>query len=162
MEKILFLDIDGVLIPDPWRNFLKDIWASSNGQIKSKDVYGYLFFEPNVLELNRIVETTNCDIVISSSWRTRRDLSTFRRMWAERDISGRIIGLTHVLSDSYENRGDEIQLFLDDYGPDTYCILDDKDQMNPSQSEFFVRTNHKCGITKVDADRCIEILNKLK
>ena len=159
MKSIVFLDIDGVLLPDPWRTFLKDIWHDSKGQIKSKDIYGYMFFEPNVLAFNRIVESTNCDIVISSSWRTRRDLSTFRRMWAERDIEGKIIGLTPILSDSYENRGDEIQMYLDEFNPSRYCIIDDKEQMNPDQAPFFVRTNHKCGLTQADADKCIDILN---
>lgn len=162
MKKSLFLDIDGVLIPDPWRNFLKEIWEKSKGQIKSKDIFGYLFFEPNVIALNRIVEATDCDIVISSSWRTRRDLSTFRRMWTERDIEGNIFGLTHILNDSYANRGDEIQLFLDEYNPKTYCIIDDKDQMNHDQMPYFVRTDYHCGLTLADADKCIKILNNIK
>ena len=158
--KILFLDIDGVLVPYDWRCYLKQAWDKSRGRIKSKDVFGYLFFDQAVYALNRIVEETGCDIIISSSWRTKRDLSTFRRMWAERDLSGKIIDLTPILCDSYENRGDEIQLAINEWHPKQYCILDDKEQMNPDQMPFFVRTDSGYGLTQEDADECIAILNR--
>ena len=57
MRKIIFLDIDGVLSPRWWNSD------------KQSDNYGCLFDAKAVANLAKIVEETDAEIVISSSWK---------------------------------------------------------------------------------------------
>jgi hypothetical protein len=55
--KILFLDIDGVMVLDPHK-------------VKDPGLYGHdPFYKPSVDALNHIISSTNCETVISSGWR---------------------------------------------------------------------------------------------
>ena len=59
MNKVIFLDIDGVLNTNNW--------YTQKGRNAIKDKYGYTFDPKSVANLKRIVEETGADIVISSS-----------------------------------------------------------------------------------------------
>lgn len=61
MNKVIFLDIDGVL-NTKW-------WYTQMNRNTPKDKYGYAFDPKAVANLRRIVEETGADIVISSSWK---------------------------------------------------------------------------------------------
>lgn len=63
MKKIIFLDFDGVLNTEYNQNLLMYHGKSW------KDKYGAFFDPETVAELKRIVEETNADIVIESSWK---------------------------------------------------------------------------------------------
>jgi hypothetical protein len=60
--KILFLDIDGVMVLDPHRGKVKGIHEHDP------------FFKPSAMALNHIIKSTDCEIVISSGWRRFYDL----------------------------------------------------------------------------------------
>lgn len=62
---ILFLDIDGVLNSIPYFKFIKGILDREQNEID----------ETKMFYLKQIVEENNCNIVLSSSWRTSRDSS---------------------------------------------------------------------------------------
>ena len=63
MKKIIFLDFDGVLNTEYNQNLLM-----YHGKSR-KDKYGAFFDPETVAELKRIVEETNADIAIESSWK---------------------------------------------------------------------------------------------
>ena len=63
MKKIIFLDFDGVLNTEYNQNLLMYHGKSW------KDKYGAFFDLETVAELKRIVEETNADFVIESSWK---------------------------------------------------------------------------------------------
>ena len=60
------------------------------------------------------------------------------------------------------SRGEYIRQWLLEYQSKVshYAILDDYDDMLPEQLPHFVQTNYEVGISKEDADRVIEILNR--
>lgn len=165
MKKILFLDIDGVLsIPD-----FNIGWELNISKQKL---------------LGKIIEKTNCDIVLSSSWRKNTLEETKNYMTLKGFLfSDKIIGITirayHYI-DKKEKihlsipRGVEIKQWLDtnihsnngkDYkflesGIDyTYCIVDDDDDMLLEHQNNFIKTNSEKGLTQKNAIKIINILN---
>lgn len=164
IRKVLFLDIDGVL-NTKW-------WYTQMDRNTPKDQYGYAFDPRAVANLKRIVEETRADIVISSSWKCM-GLSQMEDMWEDRNLPGKIIGITpNSVSDEmllnadidsielFHIRGEEIKEWLAKHGRrvSSYAIVDDMDNMLPEQQSHFVHTNPEVGITENDADRIITIL----
>ena len=166
MNKVIFLDIDGVLNTN-W-------WYTQMDRNTPKDKYGYAFDPKAVANLKRIVEETGADIVISSSWKCL-GLTQMEEMWNDRNLPGKIIGITpnsvsdelllHADIDSMELfhiRGEEIKEWLTKHGKrvSNYAIIDDMDNMLPEQQSHFVQTNPEVGIKKEDSEKAIIILNK--
>ena len=166
MSKILFLDIDGVLNTERQHDRCVNLGADQ------VDNFGYAFDPVSVANLKRIVEHTDADIVISSSWKMW-GLDAMQRMWARRYLPGKVIDITPNtesdemllsvdldLMDFPAIKGSEIKEWLLTNGnQDThYAILDDLPDMLPEQESHFVQTDPRIGITKDDADRVITIL----
>ena len=161
MRKIIFLDIDGVLNPK---------WWDSD---KQSDNYGRLFDAKAVANLAKIVEETDAEIVISSSWKDM-GLVELQNMWRDRDLPGKIVDITpDYMSDElllkedsadmdylYE-RGSEIQGWLLLHGDDVgrYVIIDDMDDILPEQQSHFVQTDPEFGITNDDVKKVVHLLN---
>lgn len=166
MKRIIFLDIDGVLNTESWyMQMTKET---------PKDKFGYAFDPQAVANLRKIVEETGADIVISSSWKCM-GLSQMEDMWKDRNLPGKIIGVTpnsvsdELLIDAdidsmelFHIRGEEIMEWLKKHGKHSsrYAIIDDMDNMLPEQQSHFVQTNPEMGITEADAEKAIAILNK--
>ena len=161
MRKIIFLDIDGVLSPRWWNSD------------KQSDNYGCLFDAKAVANLAKIVEETDAEIVISSSWKDM-GLVELQNMWRDRNLPGKIVDITpDYMSDElllkedsadmdylYE-RGSEIQGWLLLHGDDVsrYVIIDDMDDILPEQKSHFVQTDPEVGITEEDVDKTVRLLN---
>ena len=161
MRKVIFLDIDGVLSPR---------WWDSD---KQSDNYGRLFDAKAVANLSKIVEETEAEIVISSSWKNV-GLVELQNMWRDRDLPGKIVDITpDYMSDElllkedsadmdylYE-RGSEIQGWLLLHGDDVgrYVIIDDMDDILPEQQSHFVQTDPEVGITNDDVKKVVHLLN---
>ena len=165
-RKVIFLDIDGVL-NTKW-------WYTQMDRNTPKDQYGYAFDPKAVANLKKIVEETGSDIVISSSWKSF-GFSELEEMWKDRDLPGKLIGITpnsvsdELLLDAdidsielFHIRGEEIKEWLTKHGKQisNYAIIDDMDNMLTEQQSHFVQTNPEVGITKEDAGKTIAILNK--
>ena len=166
MSKIIFLDIDGVLNTE--RQHDRCVEAG----LAYVDNFGYAFDPVSVANLKRIVDETGADIVISSSWKFW-GLSTMQKLWASRELPGKIIDVTPNnvsdemllsvdldLMDLPAGKGSEIKEWLETKGQQVthYAILDDLPDMLPEQQSHFVQTDPRIGITKADADRVITIL----
>jgi len=161
MRKIIFLDIDGVLSPK---------WWDSD---KQSDNYGRLFDAKAVANLAKIIEVTEADIVISSSWKNI-GLVELQNMWRDRGLPGKLVDTTpDYMSDEillkedsanvdylYE-RGSEIQGWLLLHGDDVgrYVIIDDMDDILPEQLSHFVQTDPEFGITIDDVKKVVHLLN---
>lgn len=142
---VLFLDVDGVL--NRYGKFPVNL-------------------ESDLLaNLVRIVETTDCRIVLSSTWRlmdrAMRDLK-----FAFDDLGLILDGVTPDLARTMENgiwagkeRGHEIQAWMDDhFTPDRFCILDDNSDMAHLLPKL-IKTNSFEGLTDAITDRVIDALN---
>ena len=163
--KLIFLDIDGVL----------------NVIGQGYDEFGQIFHPHLEKNLDTIIKETNAKIVISSTWRMN-GLETMQRMWKYRNIAGEVIDITPTEVDVVNrgtceffdqvDRGYEIQQWIDDNKDkiESYCIIDDDNDMLPSQQNNFVRTANNIdhadcvdigyGLTKECAKKAIEILNR--
>ena len=161
MRKIIFLDIDGVLNPK---------WWDSD---KQSDNYGCLFDAKAVANLSKIVEETEAEIVISSSWKDM-GLVELQNMWRERNMPGKIVDITpDYMSDEIllnpdlselnylYNRGCEIEGWLAQHRDDVsnYVIIDDMDDILPEQQSHFVQTDPEVGITNDDVEKVVRLLN---
>ena len=173
-KKYLFLDIDGVL--NTWR-YNKQLKKSG---VTVYDDNGFLFDPEAVSNLHYIIESTNAYIVISSTWRFD-GLQAMSKLWNDRNLPGKLIGITpHLTIAQIENldtnevyqkhpsgsRGMEIDEWLrlntnKMLEPYTYAIIDDEDDFLLHQAEHITFANPEIGITREAADKVIGILNRI-
>jgi hypothetical protein len=167
MRKIIFLDIDGVLATP---ECLKDgMW----GLVDAKQT-----------QFKKLMEVTNAEIVLSSSWR-KWDLATTIEFMKEEGFwyYDKIIGIT-IRAYQYLDRtkkihlsiprGVEIQQWIDtnihsDNGKNfnrkklgkdyQYVILDDENDMLYTQRNNFIHTHPTKGLITKDIQKAIKILN---
>ena len=166
--KVIFLDIDGVLNTKYWYTQM-----DSN---TPKDKYGYAFDTNAVANLKKIVDDTGAEIVISSSWKCM-GLSLLKEMWKQRELPGKIIGITlnsvsnelllNTDLNSMEHlhiRGAEIREWLRNNSKHVshYVILDDMDNVLAEQRDNFVWIDPNVGITDGNAVQAILILTKME
>lgn len=172
MRPILFLDIDGVLNDHTWHQ------PADSTTID----------KPCMDRLNKIIEATDCDIVISSAWRymiLSQAMSPigFYQMLRTHGLSkhARIVGLTHpdecnadnsrdsrvTYSDGVvalpSNRGEQIAHWLKKYGEGRrYCVVDDRDDLGIQQLHVgnFIQTKSDTGMTDLEMNRIISILKE--
>lgn len=162
-SKVIFLDFDGVLNSHDYmwaRNY--NYRSKVNKGITSypilnhilEDDYGDHFDPRCVMHLDSIINNTNCDIVISSSWR-RTGLESMKEMWEYRKLPGNIIGITGI--NHSVCRGQVIQDYIDLHNIEKYCIIDDDSDMLDGQD--FVKVNGTVGLCLKDCKKIINILN---
>ena len=181
-NKIIFLDIDGVLNTEVFvRCYLQTL--KHIGEIKGEsfmkkelsdiiphDHFGALFCPVSCGFLEHIIQETKADIVISSTWRFS-GLKHIRELWEHRNLPGNVIDVTpHMRSNSINEidlsfkeraeRGNEIKEWMkrNDF-TGNYVIIDDDDDVLPEQESHFIQTNHMYGITFDHATDSINILN---
>jgi hypothetical protein len=154
--KVLFLDIDGVLVT-------RNAWAKF-GPIR--DMFGHIFDPDAVAQLKRVIDETRARIVVSSSWKCvpgSNGLAEMRMLWASRSLPGDVFSVTPNVSS--DERGEEIDMWLrtNEEPIEQFAIVDD-DVMGITnfQMSHFVKTNFKDGLTKEKADELIALLNNKK
>ena len=164
MQRLIFLDFDGVL--NTTRNVAR---LRAEGQSLS-DEFGYLFDAEAVANLQTIIEQTDAEIVVSSSWKFE-GLERMRQLWQARRLPGRLLDITPDYlgcigeidpsnPDTFVGKGNEIKAWLERQAAADcrYVILDDTPDVLASQRENYIQINDECGITAADAKRAIEIL----
>lgn len=137
--KILFLDVDGVM------NSEETLRKQVTREYHPSGIDPYL-----ALLVNRIIETTGCEVVLSSAWRGSEE----NHKYIEKMIGAKLRGITPRCCAGI--RGVEIHMWLQknvDGFSSTYkgdfkiAILDDDSDMLLWQSDFFFKTSFKTGIT---------------
>ena len=153
MNKILFLDFDGVLNTEHYQGLLQ--YQGKPWQ----DEYGAFFDPKAVKQLKRIIDATDADIVIESSWKYL-GLDAMKELWKVRNLPGTIIDITPSLLG--KNKGVEIASWLSKYAKQDirYVIIDDEYVILDSQLPHFILTNPYEGITEEQANRAISMLNE--
>jgi hypothetical protein len=173
MDKILFLDIDGVLNHD---KFYEDRWK--NQHLENNTIHDRLTDEidiESIKKLNKIVRETGCEIVISSTWRLGQTIEEiadifssagFRYKSLIRDKTPNGLKLTHKgITKTFIPRGLEIYTYLDDRyqcgsTPENHCkfvILDDDSDFLYWHKDNFIHVNRKIGLSDEDVEKCLNI-----
>lgn len=160
-SSVLFLDFDGVLNSC-------DYFSSPRAADRHED--GRRVDPLAVANLNRIIEATNCQVVISSTWRKGNSLGGLLRILVSRGLDKKhwdnFIRMTPVLDSRMESglwrsveRGREIQAWLDKH-PEKFeriVILDDDGDMVHLMPHLVL--TH--GITGLDAEKTAEAIRRL-
>lgn len=152
MEKILFLDFDGVITT-----------------YRSK----YNIDIDKVDYINKIIDATSAKIVVTSSWKhgyqNVESFKEFLRQCNSIYISELLrfndiyISFVDSIIDITETcnhyRGNEIKKYIEDNDITQYCILDDDSDMLDEQLFNFVQTDYVYGISEREVELCIDVLN---
>ena len=159
--KIVFLDIDGVL-----NNETCDYVDLAVGRFGRKQEY--IDFDC-IARLNKITDETGAVIVVSSTWRFGLSVDELITLFHALGITGKVIGKTDQKENNYTFRGNEIFKWINDNISATghkyrweftdYVIIDDDSDMLLWQFNNFVHTDGRIGLTDVDAEKAISILN---
>jgi hypothetical protein len=189
VEKVLFLDIDGVLQSGASQNRFKHIKEMDKLYKELFDKYGidyssyfnydvaavyYDWDKESLQELKRILDTTGAKIVISSDWRQGKPIKCLQDFFRIYDMADYIINYTPYIdfetymklrkTEEYkgidEGRCIEILEYLKVH-PEIkrWAAIDDM-PLDHFFEDNAVRTRYK--LVKNDADKCIEILGVVK
>ena len=152
--KIIFLDFDGVMVTDRYQAQLID----SNSPLR--DDYGAKFDPVCVENLRRIIDSTDADIVVISTWKMEMELDGIQKMWDARQLPGKVIGVTPDIDPIH--RGDEVQAWLDaNPGAVRYAIIDDTPFLNffnEEQLPHLFKVDERTGLDEKTVTKVIELL----
>ena len=156
MKKVIFLDFDGVLVTDRYQTQLMD-----DGVQLHVDEYGAKFDPVCVENLRQIIDSTDADIVIPSTWKMRLGLEGLQKMWDARRLPGKVIGVTPDIDPIH--RGNEIDAWLDaNPGAVRYAIIDDTpftEFFREEQLPFLFKVDELTGLDEETAKKVIKHLN---
>ena len=147
MNRVIFLDVDGVLNNGSWAMEMYD-----------KGIRTYrddILYEPALERLKRLVDATGAMIVVSSSW--RQNITSFRHLRDWLKMYGmKISDITPYVGGC---RGDDITAWFNrNPGEWSYAILDDEDDMG-EHMDHLVQTDFDVGFTDQDCEKAMIILS---
>lgn len=153
MRKIIFLEFFGVMITDRHQSQL----MADNSPLQ--DGYGYLFDPVCVENLKQIVDSTNADIVVISTWKVGLRLKGIRQMWNDRSLPGKVVGVTPNIDPA--SRGNEIAVWLDAQTEGVrYVIIDDIAFLfREEQLPHLFKVDERTGLDSETAKKAVEYLN---
>jgi hypothetical protein len=191
VEKVLFLDIDGVLQPGDARNRFKhinemdklyeELFAkygidySAYSKYDDTAVY-YDWDKESLQEFRRILDTTGAKIVISSDWRHKKQLSCLQDFFRIHDMADYVIDFTpdldnetcHKLRETAEYkdirqyRCIEILEYVKAHPEVKKWVAIDDVPLDRSLKDNAVVTSICNKLLKDYADKCIERLGVVK
>ena len=154
MKKIIFLDFDGVLVTDRYQEEL----IVSGGVLR--DSHGAVFDPICVENLRRIIDSTDADIVVTSTWKMSLGLDGIIWMWSNRHLPGNILDVTPDVDPIH--RGNEITSWLEKWGEECrYAIIDDcpiLDFFREEQLQHLFKVDERTGLDEETEKKIIEHL----
>ena len=151
MEKVIFLDIDGVLNSEEY--FINRQRPYTGDFRRSHDIDSIA-----IERLNRIMENTNTEIVLSSSWR----IFPLTEVVSAMNYKGFKYNIKYVTTREYMDRGLQILKFIQENSVEDYIVLDDEafDILKYIPKKQFVKTKWKTGLLDSHAYYIIEYFNR--
>jgi hypothetical protein len=151
--KVIFLDIDGVLIT--FNNTFNGSVDTSSEQDDRN-----IFDEAAVANLNRLLDETGARLVVTSSLRLRNSIQQIVLILEAGGVMNPpVIGVTPFVIDNKNNngqRGKEILMWLSENSfVDDYIVIDDcdPDELSDIPSERIIHTNYHDGFGNDDVFR---------
>ncbi len=154
--KVLFFDVDGVMNSTRSAIGLRGVGHFPREAVKDHHqrndaalLRSLAMWDPVALGiLQRIIEETQCKIVVSSVWRMGVTVEDFNHLFLAHDLPPVIIGKTAVTDAGF--RGREVRMWLAQYrerfGIKDYLILDDDSYFFKYQKGRFVKINGEVGL----------------
>lgn len=141
-KKTIFLDVDGVL---------------NRRGTRERGPHSTYGVDCSLVPLFRkLIEATDAQIVLSSTWRLYPEMVTYLWRQLGEDIKARCVGMTIELWD--EERGHEIQKWLDGHPEVTqFVILDDTPDMAHLMPHL-IQTDSNVGLSEEDVAEAIRRL----
>jgi hypothetical protein len=147
MDKIIFLDVDGVLN----YQYCPDRITRENGKLSKLMGLSSL----HIYTLNKILKATNANIVLSSTWRKHEFTFNYLVKAGIHEWSTRYLGKTASIGE----RGDEILKWIaDNKFTGKYAVLDDV-RCNGIPAANMFNINSDTGLTEQNAVDIINFLN---
>ena len=158
MNKIIFLDIDGVLNSNQY-------WASIQDKKKTMPEMEFQIDPKCLRNLKKIVDETHSKIVVTSTWkRYRGHIEKFKNHVAQYGLS--IYDLAPCHPDGAGHRGDEIRQYLEEHKGevDKFILLDDEEFPDFNElTNYLVKTNfYKSGLCQEHVEEAISRLGRVK
>ncbi len=147
MRKIIFLDIDGVFNCQNWYAIRKQPEHVCEHPLNE-------FWPEAVNRFNKIIEATNAEIVISSTWRSD-GIEKLKELFSKVGIKGNIIDVTPNFRSDKSVRGNEIYYWIDKhltYPWHAYPETEEKYKLYNEDGSFKMMNSCKEG---VDYTYCI-------
>lgn len=115
--------------------------------------------ERAIVQLKKIIEATNAEIVLSSSWRWYKN--TRDKVHHQLRLKGiDFVDTTPRETDITMSRGAEIKEWLNNHPEvEKFVILDDDELQIKEYLPYHVKTTFKYGLTREKAAEAIKILN---
>lgn len=151
--KIIFLDIDGVLNN---QRLIAELYSKAAHDGVSVAEAPFILDPAAIDRLNRIIDATGAQVVISSSWKERGEEFVRRKLRAK-GFTGTIIGCTGT----YPPRHNEIAMWLAAHEGqvESFIILEDLYPM-PGLEHRTARTSHVTGLLEHQVAIIIDTLNR--
>lgn len=130
--KILFLDIDGVLVP----------FNEIKKRVNYEEIYNFYMFDKGCVDvLNEIINTVDFEIIVSSDWRHHYTLSQLQTIFDLNGINKKILGVTnsklYQTAQTLDNdRCFEIEETVEKLNPDKWCAVDDMNLFELGEDHF--------------------------
>lgn len=159
--KIIFLDIDEVLCGVRTIIAYRGAGDMSRTPLPSLEAWReHTKLDPIACKLlARIIEETESNVVISSTWRLGVDFNLFNDMFEAWGIPRVCVGCTQQTG---AQRGYDIALWLSEYPyVSDWIIIDDSSDMLDSQMPRFVHVNGEYGLGYKDYERAVTLLGKV-
>jgi hypothetical protein len=166
MTKILFLDFDGVLLPDS----LAHKQVEKNGLNPDNYLEIVEFDQHCVANLNKIIAATHAEIVLSTSWAMGNSISKLSNCLLRNGIDpSNIFEYDDPIHGSWLTprkmsslRSNEIGWWIGNHPEITNWVAIDDDPSILHLKTNYVRTNPAVGLNAEAASKAITILNKIE
>jgi len=155
---IIFLDLDGVLITN---------WSDQQPIEKRFKQFGKPFNPEGVEVIKHIIDNFDAVIVLTSDWRYIFNQNQLIEYFAYNNVFAKLTPMPYDYridfrdKTQYPNykelrRSKEIQVYVEEYKPNNFVIIDDMDLV--CYQNKFVKTNTVTGLNKSDLPKILSIL----
>lgn len=157
MNKIIFLDIDGVLNSTQY-------WESIQDKKKTMSEIEFDLDPKCLRNLKKIVDETNSKIVVTSTWKRIDKINSFKRYIPKYGLH--VYDQTPCHPDGAGHRGDEIRQYLKEHESEIekFILLDDEEFPDFNElTNYLVKTNfYKGGLCGSHVKEAVERLGRVK
>jgi hypothetical protein len=154
-DKVIFLDIDGVLNSDTYLD-----GVDHSNEIHWKEFWINNIDCKSVVILNEIIEKTGSSVVVSSTWRIMMDFIDIKSVLEIVGFQGTILGCTPYIKGN--SRGEEIKAWLKENPTKQFVIIDDVVDFDEELTSRLIKTNCSFGLIQSDIGKAVRLFNVQK